>query len=72
KNNRWYCNECSKLHREKKNKTIRKYTHKEWKEKLTWKAVVDRYEDLYLKLYNAKSGNNTSMSNNILVAANAC
>ncbi|HEG43174.1 MAG TPA: glycosyltransferase [Phycisphaerales bacterium] len=53
-------------------RTLAEEGFKEWKEKLTWKAVVDRYEDLYLKLYNAKSGNNTSMSNNILVAANAC
>ena len=26
----------------------------EWKEKLTWDAVVDQYEDLYLRLHHAK------------------
>jgi len=27
----------------------------EWKEKLTWEAVVDKYEELYLRLYNRKA-----------------
>jgi glycosyltransferase involved in cell wall biosynthesis/ADP-heptose:LPS heptosyltransferase len=30
---------------------------REWKEKLTWEAVVDQYEDLYLRLHSAKKGN---------------
>ncbi len=53
-------------------KTLAEEGFKEWKEKLTWKAVVDRYEDLYLKLYHKKNVNNKSMSNNILVGGNAC
>lgn len=34
KNNRWYCNDYAKLERERKHKTIRKFTYKEWEEKL--------------------------------------
>ncbi len=30
--------------------------YKEWKEKLTWESVVDKYEDLYLRLYQEKFG----------------
>jgi L-malate glycosyltransferase len=29
--------------------------YREWKEKLTWEAIVDQYEDLYLRLHSAKS-----------------
>lgn len=28
--------------------------YREWKEKLTWEAVVDKYEDLYVRLHHAK------------------
>ena len=30
--------------------------YREWKEKLTWNGVVDRYEELYLSLHNKKKG----------------
>jgi FkbM family methyltransferase len=33
---------------------------KEWKEKLTWEAVVDRYEELYSRLYFEKFGRGQS------------
>jgi glycosyltransferase involved in cell wall biosynthesis/lipopolysaccharide biosynthesis glycosyltransferase len=29
---------------------------REWKEKLTWESIVDRYEELYLQLYRSKTG----------------
>ena len=55
---------------EKTRKTIAEEGFKEWKEKLTWKAVVDHYEELYLKLYYKKNMNHKSMSNNILIGGN--
>ncbi|MHB8578569.1 MAG: FkbM family methyltransferase [Ignavibacteriaceae bacterium] len=40
------------------NETIRKNLglegYSEWKEKFTWESVVDRYEELYLRLYHDK------------------
>jgi L-malate glycosyltransferase len=35
--------------------------YKEWKEKLTWEAVVDKYEDLYLRLHHAKFQQNWNL-----------
>ncbi|RJQ51596.1 MAG: glycosyltransferase [Nitrospiraceae bacterium] len=29
---------------------------REWKDRLTWESVVDKYEDLYLKKYHEKAG----------------
>jgi glycosyltransferase involved in cell wall biosynthesis/MoaA/NifB/PqqE/SkfB family radical SAM enzyme/predicted SAM-dependent methyltransferase len=34
---------------------------KEWKDKLTWESVVDRYEDLYLKKHHEKTGHEKSL-----------
>lgn len=28
----------------------------EWKEKLTWESIIDKYENLYLQLYHGKTG----------------
>ena len=51
-------------------KTLAEEGFKEWKEKLTWTAVADRYEELYLKLYHAKQVNNKSIYSDILVGGN--
>lgn len=39
---------------------------REWKEKLTWESIVDKYEDLYLRLYYGKTN---GRGENILVPA---
>lgn len=36
--------------------------YKEWREKLTWEAVVDKYEDLYLRLHDAKKAGEKAFS----------
>lgn len=36
--------------------------YQEWKEKLTWGAIVDQYEDLYLRLYFTKMKDKSKVS----------
>jgi len=36
--------------------------YKEWKEKLTWEAVVNKYEEVYLSLHNAKKSGEKNFS----------
>lgn len=43
------------LNNESSRKQLAEEGYREWKEKLTWKAIVDQYEDLYLRLHSAKS-----------------
>lgn len=42
------------LNDESLRKQLAEEGYREWKERLTWEAIVDKYEDLYLRLHYAK------------------